>query len=159
MIEKRFIGLVTAAGLATSFCLLSVERRGAALESPPPGQQKAVSDEKTVEQVYKNIQVLNGLPASELGGVMDFMSAALGVGCTHCHSNPWDSDAKSTKVGARRMILMTRAINKENFSGNPAITCYTCHRGRPNSVPLPPAYLVSSQPSEADVTPAKQAVL
>ena len=154
MIEKRFIRLVTAAGLATSFCLLRVESRTAGVESPPPGQQK-VSDEKTVEQVYKNIQVLNGLPASELDGVMDFMSASLGVGCTHCHTNRWDSDAKSTKVGARRMIVMTRAINKENFSGNPAITCYTCHRGRHNTEPLPPADLPTTPAPDVTATATK----
>ena len=113
MTGKRFIRLVTAVGLATSFCLLSVESRTAGLESPPPAQQKAVSEQKTAEQVYKNIQVLNGLPASELDGVMDFMSASLGVGCTHCHTNPWDSDSKSTKLDARRMIVMTRHQQRE----------------------------------------------
>jgi hypothetical protein len=35
------------------------------------------------------------------------------------------------------MVLMTRSINKENFSGNPAITCYTCHHGQPNTAPVP----------------------
>ena len=159
MTEKRFIGLVTAAALATLFCLLRVESRTAGLESPPRGQQKAVSDEKTVEQVYKNIQVLNGLPASELDGVMDFMSASLGVGCTHCHTNPWDSDSKSTKVGARRMILMTRAINKENFSGNPAVTCYTCHRGRHNTEPLPTADLATTPAPDVTATTTKTAAL
>jgi len=34
------------------------------------------------------------------------------------------------------MILMTRAINKENFSGNPAITCYTCHHGLSHTTPV-----------------------
>jgi len=159
MLEKRLIGLVTAAVLATSFHLLSVESRTTAFESPPPGQQKSVSEEKTVEQVYKNIQVLNGLPASELDGVMDFMSAALGVGCTHCHTNPWDSDAKSTKVGARQMIAMTRAINKENFSGNPAVTCYTCHRGRHNTEPLPTADLATTPAPDVTATATKSAAL
>jgi hypothetical protein len=37
------------------------------------------------------------------------------------------------------MILMTRGINNEHFSRNPAVTCYTCHRGQHNSVPNPPA--------------------
>ncbi|HTF37051.1 MAG TPA: photosynthetic reaction center cytochrome c subunit family protein [Blastocatellia bacterium] len=122
--------------------------------------QAPAASEKTVEQVYKNIQVLNGLPASELDGVMDFMSASLGVGCTHCHTNPWDSDAKSTKVGARRMILMTRAINKENFSGNPAITCYTCHQGRHNTEPLPTADLATTPaPDVTTATETKPAAL
>lgn len=160
MLEKRLIRLVTAAGLATVFCLLTVESRTAGPDSPAPtGQQKAVTEEKTAEQVYKNIQVLNGLPASELDGVMAFMSASLGVGCAHCHTNPWDSDAKSTKVGARRMIVMTRAINKENFSGNPAITCYTCHRGRHNTEPLPPADLATTLETDVTATANKPAAL
>ena len=100
-------------------------------------EQKPVEQEKTAEQVYKNIQVFNGLPASQLDGVMQYMSAALGVGCTHCHINPWASDEKSAKLAARKMILMTRAINKDNFSGNPAITCYTCHRGLSHTTPTP----------------------
>ncbi len=160
MIETRCIRLVTAAVLATGFCLLAIESRTAALESPaPPAQQKPTGEEKTAEQVYKNIQVLNGLPASELDGVMEFMSASLGVGCTHCHTNPWDSDSKSAKLGTRRMILMTRAINKENFSGNPAITCYTCHQGQPGTVPLPPADLAALQSPDGEAPAAKPAVL
>src|SRR5215216_2641717 len=78
-------------------------------------EQVKGEQEKPAEQVYKNIKVLNGLPASELDGAMYYMSAALGVGCTHCHTNPWDSDAKPAKLAARKMILMTRDINKENF--------------------------------------------
>lgn len=113
------------------------------------------AQEKTAEQVYKNIQVLTGLPASELDGVMSFMSASLGVGCTHCHTNPWDSDVKSPKLAARRMILMTRAINKENFSGNPAITCYTCHHGQPGTVPNPPPDLTAVQQPGTTATSAK----
>jgi len=100
-------------------------------------QQKS-SGEKTAAQIYKNIQVLKDLRASELDGVMNFMCAALGVGCTYCHTNPWESDQKTAKIAARRMIQMTRSINVEHFSGNPAITCYTCHRGQHNSVPNPP---------------------
>lgn len=116
--------------------------------------QNPAEQEKTAEQVYKNIQVLTGLPASELDGVMSFMSAALGVGCTHCHTNPWDSDVKSTKHAARRMILMTRAINKENFSSNPAITCYTCHRGQHNTEPVPPSELATNPPPDRTVAAA-----
>ena len=118
-------------------------------------EQKAVAQEKSAEQVYKNIQVFNGLPAAQLDGVMQYMSAALGVGCTHCHINPWASDTKTAKVAARKMILMTRAINKDNFSGNPAITCYTCHRGQSHTTPTldfevlshPEPEVVSEQPA------------
>jgi hypothetical protein len=139
MIGKRRIRLVTTVILAAAWCLLHVAGRTAAPLSSPLTQTKSAVDEKTAEQAYKNIRVLNDLPASELDGVMEFMSAALGVGCIHCHTNEWESDSKSTKLGTRRMILMTRAINNDNFSGNPAITCYTCHQGQPRTVPVPPA--------------------
>jgi hypothetical protein len=111
--------------------------------------------EKPAEQVYKNIQVLNGLPASELDGTMYYMSATLGVGCTHCHTNPWESDVKPSKLAARRMILMTRNINKENFSGNPVVNCYTCHRGQTQTVTVPPAGQPAWQTPGAETTAAK----
>src|SRR5215212_7037074 len=89
---------------------------------------------------------------------MQFMSAALGVACNHCHTNPWDSDAKSSKLAARKMILMTRSINKESFSGNPAITCYTCHQGQPQTSPMPAVEPLAAQ-SEPDVAVASPAKL
>ena len=108
--------------------------------------KRAAESEKPAEEVYKNIQVFNGLPASQLDGAMQFMSASLGVGCDHCHTNPWESDAKTAKVATRRMILMTRNINKESFSNNPAVTCYSCHFGRPHTMPLPGVELLASKP-------------
>ena len=157
MLERPCIRLVTMVVLATTFCFLAVESRTAALDSPAPAvQQTPAVEKKTAEQVYKNIQVLKGLPATELDGVMEFMSAALGVGCTHCHTNPWDSDEKSTKLGARRMILMTRSINKENFNSIPAVTCYSCHRGQHNTEPVPPVDLATTPAPDA-TSPAKSA--
>jgi hypothetical protein len=154
--------VVAMAGLALSLVAQAGRARtqSAAVQWRSLSSQQAPAPSgKTAEQVYKNIQVLNGLPASELDGVMDFMSASLGVGCTHCHTNPWDSDAKSTKVGARRMIVMMRAINKENFSGNPAITCYTCHRGQHNTEPLPPADLPTTLETDVTTTANKPSAL
>jgi len=113
-------------------------------------QTQTGQPEKPAEQVYKNIQVLTGLPASELDGVMLFMSASMGVGCTHCHSGSWENDDKTTMTATRRMIVMTRAINKENFGANPAVTCYTCHRGQHNTEPLPPIDIATNP--AADVT-------
>jgi hypothetical protein len=113
------------------------------------------SGQKNAAQLYKNIQVLKDLRATELDGVMDFMCAALGVGCAYCHTNAWDSDEKSAKLAARRMILMTRSINGEHFSGNPAVTCYTCHRGQHNSVPNPPPELATLKSADDVTAPTK----
>ena len=103
--------------------------------------------EKTVEQTHTNIQVLKGLPDSQLIPVMNYIAGSLGVRCNYCHVNnqgKWDfaSDEKPEKKTAREMITMVGGINKNNFRGNPEVSCYTCHRGRTSvvhtlSVPLP----------------------
>lgn len=103
---------------------------------------QTVPAEKTVEQVQKNIQVLNGLPQSQLIPVMNYMSASLGVKCNFCHVIEGDkrdfvSDAKPEKGSAREMIKMVQSINKGNFKGNPAVGCITCHRGSEHPVRAP----------------------
>ncbi len=105
------------------------------------GKQKA----KPVEQVRKNIQVLKGLPASELNPVMDYIAASLGVRCNHCHvvdSTGWqnEKDDKQTKRTARKMMQMVMDLNAKDFGGRTKVTCYTCHRGsnEPTAIiPLP----------------------
>ncbi len=94
--------------------------------------------EKTAEQVYKNIQVFKGLPASQLQTVMTFMAGSLGVRCSHCHvAGAFEKDDKPEKQSARRMIRMVFDINKGNFDGATAVTCYTCHRGQPAPLSVP----------------------
>ncbi|HLF83075.1 MAG TPA: photosynthetic reaction center cytochrome c subunit family protein [Blastocatellia bacterium] len=151
---------VGVAGLALSLHVATGARsQSAAVQwRSPNSQQRPAASNQTAEQVYQNIQVLTGLPATELDGVMEFMSAAMGVGCTHCHTNSWASDRKSTKLATRKMIVMTRNLNKESFSGNPAITCYSCHRGQHNTEPQPPIDIAVS-PAPDVTLPAKSAAL
>jgi len=92
------------------------------------------SDVIPVENIYENIQVLNGMPGKHLDGVMNFFWNALQVHCIECHvlgNNGWDfpNDEKESKQTARRMISMVRNINKNYFKGESRITCFTCHRG------------------------------
>jgi hypothetical protein len=143
--------------LALVLLLVPLSFFGAQGSAQPPLTLPSQSGDKTAEQVYKNIQVLKDLRGSELDGVMQFMCASLGVGCTYCHTNPWDSDTKSAKQAARRMISMMRSINNDHFNGNPAVTCYTCHRGQHNSVPNPPADIANR--AEDATSPAKAAAL
>src|SRR5262245_55927691 len=93
------------------------------------GSERLVQ-EKTAEQIYKNIQVLKGVPASQLQQVMAMFTGSLGVTCNHCHTNPFDKDDKAPKQTARRMIQMVFDLNRGNFGGREAITCFTCHRGQ-----------------------------
>jgi photosynthetic reaction center cytochrome c subunit len=109
--------------------------------------------DKPVEQVRKNIQVLQGLPDSQLFLVMNFVGDSLGVNCDYCHvrgdKNPqtgeynwlWEKDDKPMKLVGREQMRMTLDLNRANFKGAAAVTCYTCHHGslRPERMaPLPP---------------------
>ena len=92
--------------------------------------------EKTAEQVYRNIQVFKGLPASQLLGAMNFMAGSLGVSCNHCHvPNQFSKDDKPAKQIARQHVQMMRSINETNFEGNRIVNCVTCHgrQARPSS--------------------------
>jgi hypothetical protein len=121
---------------------------------PAPAQTPAAASapqEKTTEQVQKNIKVLNGLPQSQLIPVMNFFSASLGVRCNFCHVNnngvwAYDSDEKPEKGRAREMIAMVLNTNKTTFKGGMEVSCYTCHRGTRNPVGLPPLPLPLPSP-------------
>jgi outer membrane lipoprotein-sorting protein len=107
--------------------------------------------DRPVEQTRKNIQVLKGLPESQLFLLMNFMATSIGVKCDYCHVRKgekyydgnwvWDSDENPKKLIGRRMIKMALEINRTNFDGETFVTCYTCHRGSTvikNLPPLPP---------------------
>jgi photosynthetic reaction center cytochrome c subunit len=101
----------------------------------PPAQ------EPPAEKEFKNIQVLTGMPASQLMPVMHLMRASLGVRCDFCHvaeNGKYDLDTKKPKETARKMIRMVLAINRESFEGRTEVTCNTCHRGREHPVRVPP---------------------
>lgn len=91
------------------------------------------------EQVFKNIQLLKGMPAGRVLAVMQIgYSKSLGVDCTHCHvAGQWEKEEKPTKQITRDMSAMVKAINSEYLKNiknlktpNPVVNCTTCHRGQ-----------------------------
>ena len=86
--------------------------------------------------VYKNVQVLKNVSSGAFGRLMVSMTTWVSPtqGCNYCHvAGNFASDAKYTKVVARRMLQMTIAVNKAytDHVDNVGVTCYTCHRGNP----------------------------
>ena len=127
------VAMVVVAGI-TFACAIS----GRVLASPAR-QAAARPGPQMSETVFKNIQVLKGIPVDEFLDTMGIMSAALSFDCAECHTGAgtdkvlWEFDTPKKRI-ARRMTLMVAAINKENFGGRQVVTCWTCHRGR--DVPL-----------------------
>src|SRR6266704_1924804 len=116
-------------------CMLAV-----ALASGQAGQEPRP---RMAEEVFKNVQVLKGIPVDEFMDTMGMISAAVGLNCLDCHTGDsdksWDRFAADTtmKQTSRKMLLMVNALNKDNFAGVRSVTCWTCHRGdlRPTVVP------------------------
>jgi photosynthetic reaction center cytochrome c subunit len=103
-------------------------------EKPLPG-----GSPQTAEAVFKNIQVLKGVPSDQLIPAMRFIAASLDVECNYCHvQDHFDKDDKKPKQIARDMMRMMFAIDKDSFEGNREVTCYSCHRGsvKPEAVPI-----------------------
>jgi photosynthetic reaction center cytochrome c subunit len=122
--------LVLPAAIAFA-CVMSV-----ALAAQSPGTPQAA------ETVFKNIQVLKGIPVDDFMDTMGIMSAALGWDCSECHTGAgtdtvkWEADTDKKRT-ARRMTLMVAAINRTNFGNRQVVTCWTCHRGRDIPVTMP----------------------
>jgi hypothetical protein len=102
------------------------------------GQQKPLM----AEDVFKNVQVLKGIPVKEFMNTMGFFSAATNLNCIDCHSPQSESlegYAIDTplKQTTRRMISMVNTLNNANFGGQRKVTCYTCHRAtdHPDAIP------------------------
>src|SRR5215831_18446178 len=99
------------------------------------GQAQQAQRVPMAEEVFKNVQILKGIPVDEFMDTMGMFAASLSYNCVDCHTlqsvGSWDKFADDTpkKQTTRKMMLMVNALNKDNFSGVRSVTCYTCHRG------------------------------
>src|SRR5689334_6380580 len=152
--RKRLGAAILLCGVASFWFICS-----AATQNTPARQQMA-------EQVFKNVQVLKGIPVDEFMNTMGVFSAALGMSCEDCHAandSKWENYALDTspkKRTARRMVQMVTAINKDNFGGRQMVTCWSCHRGTDRPKVTPDLATLYNRPDELDdtVAPAPNAL-
>jgi photosynthetic reaction center cytochrome c subunit len=120
----------------TGMNTIKVAATEAAEEVPDPPYAPPGTEGERAGAVYQNVQVLGDVSVDQFNYTMaaltEWVSPA--EGCNYCH-NPANmaSDEVYTKIVARRMIQMTRALNANwsNHVGNTGVTCWTCHRGEP----------------------------
>lgn len=130
--QKRYV-------LAASLLVLSCATAPAPTAQPQQSQSE-----------FKNLQVLpRDISRDQLIATMRGFTSGLGVRCNFCHvvtaTEPkeqldFPSDAKEEKRVARVMIQMAQNINGafmprvaevEGEPEPPRVTCWTCHRGKP----------------------------
>ena len=142
----RFLGTMMV-------CLLGIAAARAQTGPAPTNQKEPMS-----EDVFKNVQVLRGIPLTQFMETMGFFAASLSLNCTDCHigesASNWARYADDTpiKQTARRMVVMMNQINKADFGGARMVTCYTCHRGvqRPEITPSLTAQYGEPPPDDPD---------
>src|SRR5262245_42116335 len=104
----------------------------------PSGQRPPMA-----EEVFKNVQILKGIPVDQFMGTMGFFSASTGLNCTDCHVDEsaadWAryADEKALKQMARKMMLTVDSIKKKNFAVRTGVPSDRCPRGTspPNATP------------------------
>jgi photosynthetic reaction center cytochrome c subunit len=131
--------LILGAMVIASVCLT-----GAILARGQSGAQGGAEQKPLMaEQVFKNVQLLKGVPVDEFMDTMGFFAASTGMNCTTCHTEAsgsnWANYADDTplKQRARVMIVMVTALNRTSFGGRRVVTCWTCHRGGRNPRVIP----------------------
>ncbi len=107
-----------------------------------------------VEDVFKTVVVLRGIPVDTFFEAMGMFASAMGEDCTFCHApkayfdKAFFAEQTPRMQRARGMIAMMTAINKQYFGGEPRVTCFTCHHGSHSPVSDPDIALQYSPPSE-----------
>jgi photosynthetic reaction center cytochrome c subunit len=130
-------------------CALIVATAHVSASQAAPGQAPLVS-----EDLFKNIQVLKGIPVDTFFDVMGMFAASMGEDCTYCHSkeavfrHEAFADPTTRIQRARQMIVMMQTINKNFFGATPRVTCFTCHRGAGSPVAAPRLSLQYGPPDD-----------
>ncbi len=95
-------------------------------------QLTAAQASQPAEKVYKNIEMMKGMEARHVLGVMDNFTIALGVSCEFCHAEngDWADDSNKHKKIARGMSKMTQELDAKFFKGEGELSCWTCHGGK-----------------------------
>ena len=73
--QQSIVGVAVLAAVWLSAVVITSGQAGPAPAAAP-----------MAEQVFKNVQVLKGIPVNEFMGTMGIFSAALGMSCEDCHA-------------------------------------------------------------------------
>lgn len=116
----------------------------------------ARAQQNPIPEKFTNLQVLpKDITRAQLVPMMRGFTGQTGSRCSTCHvgeegqdlsTYDFASDARPAKAVARKMMVMTQAINGPLLDGigKPAepgaskVTCYTCHRGQKTPLTVPP---------------------
>lgn len=145
----RFVPLLlTSSSLAVFLACAPKVERPVRTQTPIPGPFDAASsmipDGLVIKQDnpafgksapafdhYKNVTVMDNVPADRFMTAMLAMKESLGAECKECHpAEKYESDEMKAKADTRVMVRLNNVVNVQFFDRQARVTCYTCHRGK-----------------------------
>src|SRR6476659_9711765 len=148
MASSRQAFVFTAAVAAT--CL--IVQVGLAAQAAPA--QTAADKVPLSDEIFKNVQILKGIPVDTFFESMGMFASSMGNDCTFCHVKEayFDKTAFAQVTPrmqrARQMLMMMSDLNERYFAGRTRVTCFTCHRGNQAPVSEPDLAIQYSEPME-----------
>jgi hypothetical protein len=129
--------VITALAVITPLCQAQAPTAQATPATAPaisqPDSQLGLSGPVRAEDVFRNIEIFKGKPATTVLVAMNAIRANLGVSCTYCHTQyEWEKNDKPAKEKTRKMFQMMGYIEETYFDHKNKVTCWTCHRGHPD---------------------------
>lgn len=158
MLQSRLPAIALVAAAIAFGVSVAVAQTGQPSAAPPPARDMGGPPQ--------NLQVFpTDISHQRLIANMRFFAASLGVRCTFCHVGvpgqqpDFASDQKPEKRTARAMLRMVDEINIRDFKvpggfvqggfENAKVTCFTCHRGSPKPLTMPPPEPAGAPPAPA----------
>lgn len=145
--------------LAIAIGLVTIRSRAIPQSGSPPTQTPADSKTPTVpapllaEDVYNNVKLMKGKPATVMIPAMIAIRGSLGVQCSYCHlPHDWADESVPQKQRAREMFDMLKFINHTYFNDANGVTCWSCHRA------LPKPAQIAREPEALAATAAKMKI-
>ena len=104
--------MLVAAGTLCGCLVWVVAVRGQAAPEPKP---------QMAEEVFKNIQVLKGIPVDEFMDTMGMFAAATAKDCTGCHAPEILSGSRDAFAKPTPMIQMARMMTRDDEQPRPPV--------------------------------------
>jgi hypothetical protein len=134
VVRRIILGAAATVLMGVMGVAVAGHSRADALAAAGQGAPAQNQNPPMAEAVFKDIQVLKGIPVDEFMDTMGMFAAATTKDCTGCHApeiltGSREAFAKPTPMiqRARQMTVMMNTINRNYFGGQRRVTCYTCH--------------------------------
>ena len=117
-------GIASAIHAKQSDQIQTPKQGSLAFAQEKPAEQKPAGQQSPPD----TLQILKGMPRPQIIQEMRKIAGALGVECSFCHINPFESETPRKAVA--RLMMRDYTMGMKHKDGS-ALSCNDCHKGQP----------------------------